>query len=65
MSAHFTSYHAVLGAELGNRASIVRLAVEGQLTTVPKAFGTTGAAGAFDEHNLGGFQLRLKILAGR
>jgi len=59
----FTSYHAVAGVEFGNGA--LRTALEIQFTTVPNALGTSGASAAFNEHNLGGFQIRLKILGGR
>jgi hypothetical protein len=61
---HFTSYHVLGGVEFGGLPWL-RGAVEVQYTTVPDAFGTSGAAKAFDEHNLGGIQIRFKILAGR
>jgi len=62
---HFGGYHVVFGVEFGARASMFRAAVEGQATNVPDAFGATGAAAIFDEHNLGGFQIRVRLLAGR
>jgi len=65
IDTHFNGIHVLFGVEFGQRASMLRVAVEGQATTVPDAFGPTGAAASFDEHNLGGFQLRVKVLAGR
>jgi len=59
----FASYQAVVGVELGPARSRVRAAVELQFTTVPGALGSSGASAAFNEHNLGGFQLRVKVLA--
>ena len=60
----FNSYHVLGGVEFAS-LQWLRAAIEVQYTTVPDAFGTSGAAKAFDEHNLGGIQIRLKILAGR
>ncbi len=60
----FTSYHAVGGVEFAG-GPWVKPAVEVQFTTVPKALGSSGASAAFDEHNLGGVQVRVKILIGR
>lgn len=60
----FSSYHAVAGVEFSD-SRWLRTAFEVQFTTVPDALGTTGASAAFAENNLGGFQLRIKILAGR
>ena len=65
VNTHFNGFHVLFGMEYGQRRSLLRFAVEGQATNVADAFGTTGAAGSFDEHNLGGFQLRVRILAGR
>jgi opacity protein-like surface antigen len=64
VSGHFTSYHVLAGAELASRRWL-RAALEVQFTTVPGAFGTTGASAAFNEHNLGGVHGRLKIMVGR
>jgi hypothetical protein len=61
---HFRSYHVVGGFEIAG-LQWLRTAIEVQYTTVPKALGTSGASAAFNEHNLGGVQLRIKILAGR
>jgi len=63
-SERFRSYHAVGGVEFLTGRS-VRAAIEVQYTTVPDALGASGASAAFDEHNLGGVQVRVKILAGR
>jgi hypothetical protein len=62
-SERFTSYHALVGVEFGHRAWL-RTAVEFQFTSVPGALGSSGTAAAFGEHNLGGVQVRLKLLAG-
>jgi hypothetical protein len=59
----FTSYHALAGVEFAT-SQWLRAAIEVQVTTVPKAL-TSGAAAAFDEHNLGAVQVRVKLLAGR
>jgi hypothetical protein len=39
--------------------------VEARFTTVPDALGSSGAAAAFGESNLGGWQVFGKILLGR
>ena len=65
ISDRFTGYHVVFGAEFGALASVLKAAVEVQVATVPDALGTTGASLAFGEHNLGGIQVRVKILGGR
>jgi hypothetical protein len=61
----FTSYQALGGVEFGTGYRPIRAAVEVQFTTVPNALGSNGAAQAFGEHNLGGVQVRVKILAGQ
>jgi hypothetical protein len=63
-SGTFASYHVLGGVEL-TRARIVRTAFEVQFTMVPNALGPGGAGAAFNEHNLGGVQFRLKVLVGR
>lgn len=60
----FTSYHALAGVEFSTSSQWLRAAVEVQVTTVPKAL-NSGTAAAFDEHNLGAVQVRIKLLAGR
>jgi hypothetical protein len=64
LSERFTSYHALAGVEFGGRRRL-RTAFEVQFTSVPNALGTSGASAAFGEHNLGGAQFRVKVLAGR
>jgi hypothetical protein len=64
VDVHFKSYQVLAGIEFA-ALQWLRPAVEVQYTTVPNALGTSGAAAAFNEHNLGGSQIRLKILVGR
>lgn len=60
---HPTAYHALGGVEW--RGDIgVSTAFEAQYTWVPDAL-TGSVANGFDEHDLGGLQLRVKILFGR
>ncbi len=54
----------MFGAEFG-ALTILKTAIEVQFTNVADALGTSGASAAFNEHNLGGIQFRVKILAGR
>jgi hypothetical protein len=65
ISERFSSYHAVFGAEFGALTPILKAAVEVQFTNVADALGTSGASQAFNERNLGGVQVRAKILVGR
>jgi hypothetical protein len=58
------SYHVLAGVEFGG-PDWLRTAFEVQFTSVPNALGTSGASAAFGEHNLGGAQFRIKIMAGR
>jgi opacity protein-like surface antigen len=62
----FTGYHLFGGAEY-RVISLVAAAVEAQWTTVPDALGSdsNGVAAAFDEHDLGGFTVRVKVVIGR
>ena len=64
ISERFTSYHAVGGVEF-DALGAIKTAFEVQYTTVPDALGTTGASKSFAESNLGGIQVRVKILVGR
>jgi opacity protein-like surface antigen len=60
----FTGYHVMGGATV----RVTRwLGVGGEFawTTVPDAIGSGGVSAAFNEDNLGGTSLRLKILVGR
>jgi len=65
VNEHFTSYQAVVGFEVSQAGTALRTAIEVQFSTVPKGLGSSGASAAFNEHNLGGIQARIKILAGR
>ena len=59
----FTSYHVLAGAEFRTRGWIAG-AVEVQYTMVPDSL--AGAlANIYDEHDLGGFDMRFKIVIGR
>lgn len=40
-------------------------AVEAQYTKVPDALGTDGVSAVFEEHDLGGWQIQVKVLIGR
>jgi len=64
--ATYVGYQVLGGLE--KRASKwIAAAVEAQLTSVPNALGKdpSGVSHSFDEHNLGGFTLRLKVAFGR
>jgi hypothetical protein len=59
----FTSYHVLAGAEFRTR-SLIAAAIEVQYTLVPDSL--TGAlATIYDEKDLGGLDLRFKIIVGR
>jgi len=64
VSQHFASYHVLGGAEFGGRGWL-HAAIELEFTTVPSALGTSGVAAALNDHNLGGFHGRVKILVGK
>jgi hypothetical protein len=64
ISQRFTSYHVVGGVEL-DTLRVIKTAFEVQYTTVPDALGTSGASKSFGENNLGGLQVRVKLLVGR
>jgi len=64
VSEYFTSYHAVAGVEY----SATRwLFVSGEVryASVPDALGAPGIAAEFDESNLGGVSVAVKVLVGR
>jgi hypothetical protein len=63
IDTHFASYHALGGVEVGS--GVVRTAVEFEFTSVPNALGSGGTSQIFNERNLGGFQVRIKVLAGK
>ena len=60
----FNGFHVVGGVEV-RVARWVGLTGEAVWTSVADAIGTGGASQAFDEDNLGGTSLRLKIVIGR
>ncbi len=60
----FTSYHAVAGAEYAVKKWLW-MAGELRYTSVPDAIGAPGIAGEFDESNLGGVGVAVKVLVGR
>jgi hypothetical protein len=59
----FASYHIVAGVEMALRRSLA-LAIEVQYTHVPDAL-NSALADSLNEHNLGGTELRFKLLFGR
>jgi opacity protein-like surface antigen len=63
--SHVT-YHALAGLEVP-MARWLAAAVEAQYTSAPNALGNspTSVAAAFNEHNLGGFTTRVKVIIGR
>jgi hypothetical protein len=60
----FTGYHLGGGAEFQVERWL-GVALELNWTTVPDAIGTGGVSKAFDETNLGGTAIRMKITIGR
>ncbi len=64
VSERFTSYHAVGGVEY---AATRWLFVSGEVryASVPDALGAPGIAADFDESDLGGFSVAVKVLVGR
>lgn len=64
VSASFNGYHVVGGAEV-RVARWVGLTAEVMWTSVPDGLGKGGASKAFDEKNLGGPSLRVKLVIGR
>jgi len=64
VSERFTSYHGVAGMEY---AAMRWLFVAGEVryASVPDALGAPGIAADFDESNLGGLSVAVKILVGR
>jgi opacity protein-like surface antigen len=60
----FTSYHVVGGVEYAATRWLF-LTTEFRFSSVPNAIGSPGIAGDFDEHNLGGFGLAVKVGVGR
>jgi opacity protein-like surface antigen len=60
----FTSYHAVAGVEYAARKWLW-VAGEVRYSSVPDAIGAPGIAADFDETNLGGFGVAVKVLVGK
>ena len=64
VSERFTGYQVLGGAEY-RLHRVVGLAGEVQYTTVPDAIGAGGLSAEFDESDLGGLILRVRVLFGR
>ena len=64
VDARFTSYSVVAGVEFPVESWSAG-AIEFRFTSVPNAIGVSGVSAAFGEHNLGGFDVRLKLLFGK
>ena len=64
VSERFTSYHGVAGMEF---SALRWLFVAGEVryASVPDALGAPGIAADFDETNLGGYSVAVKLLVGR
>jgi opacity protein-like surface antigen len=60
----FTSYHVVAGAEYALKKWLW-IAGEVRYASVPDAVGAPGIAADFDESNLGGFGVAVKVLVGK
>ena len=61
-----TGYHVLGGVEVPIQKWLAA-GLDAKWSTVPNAFGdsTTGVASVYNEHNIGGFTLRAKIIVGR
>ena len=66
VSETFTGYHGLAGVEWPVH-NWISLAGEGQFTSVPNALGEspTSVGSVYDEHDLGGFSFRVKVIIGR
>ncbi len=60
----FTSYHALAGVEYAAQKWLF-IAAEVRYTSVPDALGAPGIADDFDESNLGGVGVAVKVMVGR
>jgi opacity protein-like surface antigen len=60
----FTSYHALAGVEYA-ASKWLFAGFEVQYTGVPDSLGVSGVSAEFDEKNLGGLSLRVKLSVGR
>ena len=63
VSERFTSYHAVGGVEYAATRWLF-VAGEARYTSVPDALGAPGVSAEFDESNLGGVAVAVKVLVG-
>lgn len=63
-SDRFGGYH-VLGGVEARLASLIGVAGEVVWTSIPDGLGAAGASNAFDETNLGGTAVRVKVVVGR
>jgi hypothetical protein len=61
---HFPSYHILGGVEWRRTGSLIAAAFEGQYTFVPNSL-SGQVAEAFEEDDLGGLEVRFKIVIGR
>jgi len=64
VSEVFTGYYAAGGLEM-RLAAWLHLRAEGRFTRIPDALGAGGASAAFDETDLGGAALAVKLVFGR
>ena len=64
VDTRFMSYSIVGGVEFPVESWSAG-AIEFRFTSVPNAIGVSGVSAAFGEHNLGGFDVRLKLLFGK
>jgi opacity protein-like surface antigen len=64
VSERFTSYHAVGGVEYGATRWLF-VAGEVRYASVPDALGAPGVSAEFDESNLGGVSVAVKLMIGR
>jgi len=64
--ATFTGYQVVGGLEMPLQRWMA-LAAEAQYASVPNALGKdpSGVSSVYNEHNLGGFTFRMKVVVGR
>lgn len=64
--ATFTGYQVLGGAEVP-LGTWLAAAAEAQFASVPNALGrdSTGVSSVYNEHNLGGFTFRVKVIVGR
>ena len=63
VEGHYSSYHLLGGVEI--REGWVATAFEVQYSRVPNALGVGGVSAAFQESDLGGLTMRVKVLVGR